>query len=144
MLKDLQCNKEYEGIFGKMFGESQYSSPSEAHEECLKEKGYIEHFPKAEARILFRKKDKDADGIQEVLVARFSTPKENQHLYNQYLSDIGNCLHDWGQWQLSDILIKFIVFYPLNNDQKIQAFMELSKITEYRPIIARYVYRYLN
>ena len=142
MLKDLQCNKEYEGIFGKMFGESQYSSPSEAHEECLKEKGYIEHFPKAEARILF--KEKAMEGIQEVLVARFSNAKENQHLYRQYQSDIGNCLNDWDQWQLADILIKFFVFYPLNNDQKIQAFMELSKITEYRPIIARYVYRYLN
>ena len=116
--------------------------PQKAHEECLKEKGYIDHFPKAEARILF--KEKAMEGIQEVLVARFSNPKENQHLYQHYQSDIGNCLHDWDQWQLADILIKFFVFYPLNNDQKIQAFMELSKITEYRPIIARYVYRYLN
>jgi hypothetical protein len=131
-------------VHGKMFGISQYPKIREAYEECLSQYGYgIDNcFPKNEARILF--KTNELRITSDIHVAQFKNPEDNQHLYKEFCKDIGNCLADWDKWTLSDVLIKFFVFYGLTEECKIKALLELSKILEWRPEVAHHIYRWYN
>ncbi|HEY3527506.1 MAG TPA: hypothetical protein VGK47_15020 [Nitrososphaeraceae archaeon] len=142
VFNNLPCNEKCRDLFGKMFGIGQYEGDGEAYEDCLKQYGYSECFPKNEARILF--KTGELGIITDILVERFRCSEENQHLYQEYKMDIGNCLSDWDKWTLSDVLIKFFVFYGIHHECHIKALMELSKVREWRPAVAPWIYRWFN
>ncbi len=111
------------------------------YEECLQEYGYEETFPKCDARILF---NSDEKGITDILVARFDQSEKQQHLYKKFRSDIGNCLRDWNEWTLSDVLIKLLIFHNIDRALKIKLLLELSRIEEWRESVAPSIFRLLN
>lgn len=127
------------------FGIANYPRYNEAYEDCLKQYGSGFHFPKKDARILFNTQtDLKSSLTTDILVERFKSPSDNEYLYEQYSFDIGNCLSNWDEWTLCDVLIKLNIFWGLHPNCRIKSLLQLAKITEWRGDIAPWVYRWFN
>lgn len=57
-----------------------------------------------------------------------------------YYSDIGNCLSNWSDWQLSDVLLKLLGYGFESKDVLWKAMAELSKIREFRERVIDHFY----
>lgn len=141
----IQCTEGSKTLFEKMFGVTQYESNKEAYEDCLQMHG-ASPFPKSQARILFKINDEENSKglISDILVAQFKNPEDNNHLYKEWPQDIGNCIVDWEKWSLSDVLIKIFVFYGVTYECRIKVLLQLSKIEEWRPYVAGWIYSWFN
>ncbi len=110
----------------------------EPYLEFLNEQGYGETFPQRNARILFRSKN---GKITDLIVEEFSNPEIKSFLYKKYLSDFGNCLSDWADWSLTDVLIKIFVSFEVPFEIRKKILFELSKVEEWRPQLAFWIWR---
>ena len=111
---------------------------SQDYTDFLEQEGYSETFPKANARILFNAKH---GKIEDLIVEEFSNPEEKQLLYKIYSLDFGNCLSDWNDWTFPDVLIKIFVSYQVPADIRKKILFELSRVEEWRPDIAFWIWR---
>jgi len=101
--------------------------------------GYGETIPKKNSRILFDVKEGE---IKDLIVEEFANPGEKQFLYNKYSYDIGNCLSNWEEWKLSDVLIAIFVSYKtVPTSLRLRILMQLSKIEEFRPLLHHWIYK---
>jgi hypothetical protein len=83
---------------------------------------------KKDARILWNSEN---GKIIEVLVEEFKRPGDNHHLYQEYRSDIGNCLADWDKWPISYIfLVMFFKKEYIDLQAKESCMEQLLKIKE--------------
>lgn len=106
--------------------------------EFLESEGYETTFLKKNARILFNTKN---EKINDLIVENFENNESKQYLYNIYSSDIGNCLSDWEDWSFSDVLIKIFVSYVIPIEIRKKILFELSKVEEWRPQLAFWIWR---
>lgn len=121
---------------------SLYERHKDLYEEFLQDKGSFS-FPKSEARILF--KCEERKGLtSDILVAQFKNPGDNRHLYQVWPLDIGNCITEWEDWSLNDVLIKIFVFYGVEEECRLKVLLELSKIEEWRPYLAAWIYAWMK
>ena len=104
----------------------------------LKDQGYGETFPKKNARILSNHKN---GKILDLIVEEFESPADKQHLYKIYHFDFGNCLSDWKDWTFNDVLLKIFVGYEVPTSLRKKILFELSKVEEWRPKLAFWIYR---
>lgn len=107
-------------------------------DEFFEEKGYPETIDKKNARILFRKK---YGIIEDLIVASFENPDDNDYLYSTYNLDIGNCLSDWDEWTLTDVLMATFVSYDIPTKLRKKVLFELSKIKEFRSELFIWIYK---
>lgn len=110
------------------------------YDEFLEKEGYVDTFPMKNARILFQCKNGQ---IQDLIVEEFTeeNTEKKQYLYKKYSFDIGNCLSDWNEWTLSDVLIKIFVSYGVPFEIRKKILFELSKVEEWRPHLAFWIWR---
>jgi hypothetical protein len=105
-------------------------------QEYLDQEEYAKTFPQANARILFNVK---YGKIEDLIVEDFSNPDEKQILYKKYNLDFGNCLIDWKDWNLSDVLIKIFVYYEVHYAVRKKILLELSKVEEWKPHLSYWI-----
>jgi hypothetical protein len=92
---------------------------------------------KKDIRILWNvNKEREINALE---VVQFSTPKENIHLYDIYLSEIGNCLIDWAEWTLADVLIKIFIKNKVSEFQRKSIFEELCKVDEWNEEMSKWL-----
>ena len=108
------------------------------YEDFLIERGFGETILKKNARILWQCENGQ---MINLIVGEFTTPGEHHHLYDIYSFDIGNCLSDWEDWTLSDVLIKIFVSYIVPVDLRIKILFQLTKIKEFRDDLAFWIWR---
>lgn len=111
---------------------------SEVYDEFFENEGYAGTFLKKHSRILWNVKNGE---IIDLLVEDFLDVESKQFLYNKYSYDIGNCLSDWDEWELSDVLIKIFVSYVVPKDVVKKILFEISKIEEWRPNLSLWIYK---
>jgi len=63
------------------------------------------------------------------------------HLYKTYSSDFGNCLLNWEQWTLSDVLIKIFVSDIVPPSIRINIMLELAKVKEWQMELCIWIYK---
>lgn len=110
------------------------------YDECFENLGYLETFPKEHARILWNINLKNGE-VKDLLVEDFKNCEEKQYLYKEYNLDIGNCLSDWDGWTLTDVLLKIFCGNDVIFDLRKKVLLELSKVEEWRPELAPWIYR---
>lgn len=102
---------------------------------------------KKDARILWNTKD---DKITNLLVAEFLLDPEthlynNQHLYNTYKKDIGNCLSHWDKMTNGKIIFHIFSSASTSDSNSIRSiFRELFKIKEFRQEFKCYMHWYFT
>lgn len=111
---------------------------ADEYTEFLEQEGYTETFPQSNARVLFKAKH---GKIEDLIVEEFSNPESKQFLYKKYDLDFGNCLSDWDDWSFSDVLVKIFVSYQVPAEIRKKILFELSKVEEWRPQIAFWIWR---
>lgn len=111
------------------------------YKEFLAEQGYATTFPKKNARVLFNTKQ---GKIEDLIVEEFENPEEKQSLYKKYQLDFGNCLSDWCDWELSDVLLKIFFSYQVPVQLRKKVLFELSRVQEWRPHLAFWIWRKFN
>jgi len=110
----------------------------ELHARFLEIEGYPITYPKKDIRILYDMKNGKLD---DLIVEEFIDPSDKQFLYRSYSRDFGNCLSDWDEWTLSDILIKIFAGIEVPKSLVKKILLELSKVDEWRPELAHWIYR---
>ena len=108
------------------------------YEEFLIDYGCCSKFPKKDSRILFKVNE---GKIYDVLVEYFPFPGDKDYLYKEWPSDIGNCLSDWDQWNLIDVLMKLFFMYKVSQEAETKIYLQLCKIEEFRNELAPWIYR---
>lgn len=111
---------------------------NETYEKYLESEGYGHTFPQRHARILFNVQH---GIVTNLIVQDFENPEDKQYLYHEFSFDIGNCLSDWDEWEFSDVLIKIFVSYQVPTEIRREILFELSKVTEWRPYLAFWIWR---
>lgn len=107
--------------------------------DYLEELGYTEFYPRENVRILFKT---NGNVIEDLTVEEWSNLDQKQHLYATYTKDIGNCMADWNDWTLSDVMMRIFVCYHVPEDLKQKVLCELSRVQEWRPQIAVWIRKY--
>lgn len=105
--------------------------------EFFRLQGYPETIAKAHVRILWIAKD---CVIEDLVVEEFSESNNQYILYEKYTHDIGNCLSNWEEWTLADVLLKIFVSYQVPYEVRKKVLLELSKVDEWRPLLSRWLY----
>lgn len=105
--------------------------------EFFEDQGYNEVFLKKNVRVLFDYAT-DRHFLNDIIVAEFIEPTDNMHLYNQYSSDIGNCISGWDKWTLAQVLLR-VFDKEMSHETKRKAFYELAKVKEWRPELALWI-----
>ena len=100
--------------------------------------GYVETFHKKDVRILW---NAEKNYIKDLLVEEFKNPGDKQYLYKSYKFDVGNCMKGWEDFDLEDVMIKIFISYQVHNNMKKHILFELSKVKEWRPKLAIWLYR---
>jgi hypothetical protein len=114
-------------------------------EEYFEEQGYSVTIPKASARILFKFKDGE---VQDVIVKEFKGyPYGKSRLYADGYADIaGNCMKGWEEeTTISDVLLEILLLSgQMSREVRRKAIFELSKIEEWRPLLAEKIWNILT
>lgn len=101
---------------------------------------------KKDARILWNVDWKDGKRyisdflVEEFILDPITKKYNNQHLYEKYHKDIGNCLADWDAMTNAEIL--FLIFFSgiTTDGMQLKIFTELFKIKEFRQELKFYMH----
>ena len=89
---------------------------------------------KKNARILWNKTGDNVITdliVEEFLLDPTTLKYNNQHFYDAYSCDIGNCIHDWDEQPVSYIIFRMFYNYTYATPEvKLKAIQELLKIEE--------------
>ena len=94
----------------------------------------MDRIKKKDARILWTRTPDNI--ITDIIVDEFLLNERtyrynNQHLYDKYSCDIGNCIHDWDKWPVSYIIFRMFYNYTYASPEvKLKAIHEMLKIEE--------------
>ncbi len=106
---------------------------------------------KEDARILWNvfEKENEKDGISDLVVIEFKNNKGDLwplHLYEKYVLDIGNCLSEWKEYTLADLMYRFFVDYRVDGEViEGKILKELVKINEFRyEVTSMLIMKYKN
>ena len=94
---------------------------------------------KKDIRILFNMDNMGR--ITQICIADFNREHYEEwprHLYKIYSMDIGNCLAEWDEWNLVDVLL-FMFQFVFESEKVIDKFFnELYKVKEFKSDIRKY------
>ncbi len=130
--------KTFMAAYARLRSHAMESRKNNAYMQFLIEKIGFEGYEKKDIRVLFSLKD---GTILDLIVDEFKNPTEKMHLYRAYSYDFGNCLCDWEEWSLSDILIKIFVSYLVPPSIRIKIMLELAKVKEWQDDLSIWIYK---
>lgn len=102
---------------------------------------------KKNVRILYEVRRLNGKGvITDYRVEDFSPDQieKKQYLYKKFSFDFGNCLSNWDEWTLTDVLLKTFVSYHVEPSMKEHIIFQLFTVKEWQEPLFPWIYRNFN